>query len=164
MSVVSDTSPILNLAIIGQLDLLHRQFVEVVIPAAVLDELKIETDLPGSNLVRGALSANWLRALELRDSAASRALMLDLDSGEAEAIALALQEGIGRVLIDEHDARTVARRLGLTPVGLLGVLLAAKRIGDLDSVEKTMRKLQDEAGFHIAKDLFESLLREAGER
>jgi predicted nucleic acid-binding protein len=54
--------------------------------------------------------------------------------------------------------------LGLKPIGLLAVLLFAKRTGRLDSVEETMRTLQKDAGFYIASDLFELLLREAGER
>jgi hypothetical protein len=45
--VVSDTSPILNLAIINQLDLLQQQFAEVLIPPAVLAELMPETKFPG---------------------------------------------------------------------------------------------------------------------
>jgi hypothetical protein len=164
MPVVSNTSPILNLAIIGRLDLLRRQFNEVLIPPAVVSELKMETDLAGADIIRNAISANWLRIVELRDVAVSRALTRDLDDGEAEAIALALQERISLVLIDEHDARAAARILGLSPIGILGVLLLAKRKGDLDSVEETMLSLRDEAGFFISRDLFEKLIREAGER
>jgi predicted nucleic acid-binding protein len=52
MLVVSDTSPVLNLAIIGRLDLLHQQFGKVWLPQAVTDELRIEQDLPGSAAVR----------------------------------------------------------------------------------------------------------------
>jgi predicted nucleic acid-binding protein len=54
--------------------------------------------------------------------------------------------------------------MGLTAVGILGVLLRAKRAGTLESVESTMRALQDEAGFYVADDLFDAVLREAGER
>lgn len=68
------------------------------------------------------------------------------------------------LLVDEHDARVAARALGLKAIGLLAVLLFAKRTGRLDSVEETMRTLQKGAGFYIASDLFELLLREAGER
>jgi len=46
MLVVSNTSPIMNLASIGVLDLLRQQFDEVVIPAAVVDELKLDTIIP----------------------------------------------------------------------------------------------------------------------
>jgi len=44
MPVVSNTSPILNLAIVDQLNLLHRQFGEILIPSAVLDELKVNEE------------------------------------------------------------------------------------------------------------------------
>ncbi len=68
------------------------------------------------------------------------------------------------MLIDEHDGRAVAKAMGLTSVGILGVLLRAKRTGRLDSVATAIRALQDQAGFFIAADLFASILREAGER
>ena len=45
MPVVSNTSPILNLAIIGQLDLLRQQFGEVLIPPMVLQELKVDAQV-----------------------------------------------------------------------------------------------------------------------
>ena len=51
MPVVSNTSPILNLAIVGQLSLLHEQFGEVWIPPAVLEELRVTEGLPGSEAV-----------------------------------------------------------------------------------------------------------------
>jgi len=47
MPVVSNTSPIMNLAIIGELSLLRDQFGEVLIPGAVLEELQVEGNLPG---------------------------------------------------------------------------------------------------------------------
>jgi uncharacterized protein len=69
MAVVSNTSPILNLAIIGQLNLLRKQFGKILIPPAVFKELKIEADLPGSDPVRGAMTDGWLEMVELRDPA-----------------------------------------------------------------------------------------------
>jgi len=59
MSVVSNTSPILNLAIVGRLSLLREQFGEIWIPAAVLEELRVGEDLPGSHAVREAMKAGW---------------------------------------------------------------------------------------------------------
>ena len=55
MPVVSNTSPIMNLAIIGELSLLRDQFGEVLIPGAVLEELRVEENLPGSQIVCDAL-------------------------------------------------------------------------------------------------------------
>ena len=163
MPVVSNTSPILNLAIIGQLDLLRQQFGEVLIPPMVLQELKVDTELPGVEPIRLALQNRWLQVVELSNTDIARALRRDLDNGEAEAIALALQLKLMTVLIDEHDSRAAARAMGLVPVGVLGILLRAKRTGNLDSVVTAMRALQDQAGFFINPDLFASLAREAGE-
>ena len=49
MPIVSNTSPVLNLALIGMLDLLRQQFDRILIPPAVLTELRIDTELPGVN-------------------------------------------------------------------------------------------------------------------
>jgi uncharacterized protein len=163
MPAVSNTSPILNLAIIGQLDLLRQQFKEVLIPPGVLQELQIDSELPGVESMRVALRDNWLRVVELNDTALARALKRDLDTGEAEAIALALQLGAITLLMDEHEGRAAAKAMGLTPIGILGVLLRAKRTGDLDSVGGAMRALQQQAGFFLTANLFASVLREAGE-
>ncbi|OBQ45499.1 MAG: nucleic acid-binding protein, partial [Aphanizomenon flos-aquae WA102] len=54
MPVISNTSPLLNLAIIDQLDLLRQQFGEILIPKAVLEELRVEEILPGSDHLREA--------------------------------------------------------------------------------------------------------------
>jgi predicted nucleic acid-binding protein len=163
MPVVSNTSPILNLAIIGQLDLLRQQFGEVLIPPMVRQELKVDTELPGVEPIRLALQNRWLQVVELSNTDMARALRRDLDNGEAEAIALALQLKLTTILIDEHDGRTAAKAMGLVPVGVLGVLLRAKRAGTLNSVVTAMRALQDQAGFFINPDLFATLAREAGE-
>jgi len=57
---VSNTSPILNLAIVDQLVLLRQQFGEILIPNAVLDELKVSEERPGSPVIREAISSGWI--------------------------------------------------------------------------------------------------------
>jgi len=163
MPTVSNTSPILNLAIIDHLDLLRAQFAQVIIPPDVLDELKLETDFPGTESIRQALQSGWLRAVELEDVRLSRALALELDRGEAAAIALALELGGTRILMDEHEGRAKARALGLQPVGVLGVLLRAKRDGSLESVDLAAQALRHRAGFFIADALLAQVLVDAGE-
>lgn len=79
MPVVSNTSPVLNLAIIGALDLLQRQFLQVLVPTAVLAEFKLETGLPGVGPVQQALKAQWLRVIEPKDNHLIQALSLELD-------------------------------------------------------------------------------------
>jgi|GEM_PF-2051205 len=60
MPIVSNTSPILNLAIIGHLDLLRQQFGQIQIPPAVLDELKITEERPGAQPIQVAITADWI--------------------------------------------------------------------------------------------------------
>ncbi len=61
MPVVSDTSPILGLSAIGHLELLQEQFEEVLIPQAVLAELKVGTDYHGTDAIQKALNDGWLK-------------------------------------------------------------------------------------------------------
>ncbi len=164
MPVVSNTSPILNLAIIGRLSLLHEQFGEIWIPPGVLDELRIEENIPGSGAMRKAIEAGWLQTKGVEDQALVRVLRRELDRGEAEAIALAVQVEAEWTLLDEREGRRVAKSLGLKVIGILGILLRARREGKLPSLRGVMEELQQEAGFRIGKDLFAQLLRESGEK
>jgi predicted nucleic acid-binding protein len=164
MPIVSNTSPILNLAIINHLDLLHQQFDEIIIPPDVLTELQPGINLPGVPVIQQALNAQWLKVVQLKSSHLIQALMLELDPGEAAAIALTLELGHTQILVDEREGRAKAKALGLQPVGVLGVLLRAKFDGQISSVETVMQALRHEAGFFIANDLYEAVLVEAGER
>lgn len=89
MQVVSNTSPVLNLAIIGRLELLRDQFAQVAIPAGVWDELRADEPLPGSRAVASAVTEGWLEVVPVHNKSLVTALRVDLDTGEAEAIALA---------------------------------------------------------------------------
>ena len=158
MQTISNTSPLLNLAIIGQLDLLREQFGEVTIPVAVLQELRVDEALPGSSALRQALEDGWIRVQQVEDRDLVHLLQRALDDGEAEAIALAAQTKAAWLLLDERDGRLAAKTLGLHVTGVLGILLRAQRDGDVPSLRKVMEKLQAQAGFHIASALFEELL------
>jgi predicted nucleic acid-binding protein len=113
MPVVSNTSPLLNLAIIGRLSLLRERFVEIRIPPAVLEELRVGEDLPGSAVLREAIDAGWLRVEEVKDQPFAQVLQRDLDKGEAETIALATQVKAEWTLLDEREGRRIAKSLGL---------------------------------------------------
>jgi hypothetical protein len=88
-------------------------------------------------------------------------LQRDLDRGEAEAIALALQLKAEWTLLDERDARKVAKALGLNVTGLLGILLRAQRQGKSLSLQKMVEELRDNAGFRIGAELVADLLRQS---
>ncbi|HID62210.1 MAG TPA: DUF3368 domain-containing protein [Anaerolineae bacterium] len=163
MPVVSNTSPVLNLAIIDRLSLLRQQFGEIWIPSAVLEKLRVGEDLPGSQMVRDAMEAGWLRVEEVKDRPFVQVLQRDLDKGEAEAIALALQVKAEWTLLDEREGRRVAKSLGLKVTGVLGILLRAWRESELPSLRKAMEELREKAGFRIGAELFADLVKESGE-
>ncbi len=161
MLVVSNTSPILNLAIIGHLDLLRQQVGSVIIPPAVFGELRTEEELPGSSEIRQAIQADWLRIMSVEKSPLYQAVSRDLDHGEAEAIALAVQSNADLILLDERDGRRIARRLSLQTTGVLGILLKAHRLGSIGDLAQVLSRLEREAGFRIGESLRRSILIEA---
>lgn len=163
MPVVSNTSPLLNLAIIDRLDLVRDQFGEVLIPPAVLHELRAGEDRPGAPVLAVALAGGWIKVTPLQNPVVAQVLWRTLDEGEAEAIALALEVGAERVLLDERDARRAAKHLGLATVGVLGILLRARLDGRISSLSRELHRLRNEAGFRIGSELEQTLLMEAGE-
>ncbi|MCK6569170.1 MAG: DUF3368 domain-containing protein [Anaerolineales bacterium] len=153
----------MNLAVLGLLDLLRQQFGEVIVPGAVIEELRLDADFPGTENIRRAISEGWLREDKIENRQVVLALRRELDNGEAEAIALALQLKINLILMDERDGRSLAKSMGLTPIGVLGVLIRAKQNGDVNSVGDILKRLRSEAGFYISDDLMQNILLEIGE-
>jgi predicted nucleic acid-binding protein len=153
----------MNLAIVDKLDLLQKQFGEVVIPEAVVEELKLDTDYTGTDKIRTAISAGWIRVEKIKNNELAKALRRELDKGEAEAITLALQLKITQILIDEREGRSIAKTMGLKPIGVLGILLQAKKDGLIVSVKEILEKLKNEAGFYITEQLKQEILSQIGE-
>ena len=161
MPVVSNTSPILNLAIIGHLDLLRRQFDEIWIPLAVEQELRVDEELPGSAAVHAAMKAGWLKTRLIENVPFFDVLARELDRGEAEAIVLAVETKAERILLDEREARRVATTLHLPVTGVLGILLRAHQRGQLASpLPDLLNALQVEAGFRMTDSLVNQILQE----
>lgn len=67
------------------------------------------------------------------------------------------------LLIDERLGRIEARRLGLSIVGVLGLLLVAKRRGLVSAVQPIIDDLINEAGFRVSNPLYQEVLRATGE-
>ncbi len=156
MIVVSDTSPINNLAAINQLHLLHQLYESVLIPEAVYRELT-DPNFP----VAGASEVqtfDWIQTRAVSDLTIVEALSNELDIGEAEAIALAIEIQAERVLIDERRGRLVAARLNLRYTGILGILVEAKTQGLIAEVKPLLDALVSEAGFWVAEPLYNSVL------
>jgi hypothetical protein len=161
MIVVSDTSPLINLAAVGQLDLLRQLYQHVIIPQAIYDEIVVAgAGQPGAVEVKGA---SWIETRRLRDQALVNILLLELDRGEAEALALAAELKADLLLIDESKGRAIAARLGFVHIGLLGILVQAKQRGIIDAVKPLLDDLIAKAGFWIGAELYQRVLQAVSE-
>jgi predicted nucleic acid-binding protein len=163
MPVVSNTSPISNLAVIEQLDLLRGQFQKILIPEAVNRELKALSNPRAKAAIESALAEGWLEVCAVASLPLVRLLSVNLHEGESEAIALAVEVNASCILLDEREARAAAQRMNLNITGVLGVLLRAKKQGDVIILRLAMEQLRKEAHFFIAPDLEQHLLALAGE-
>lgn len=159
--MVSDASPLINLARIGSLDLLRQLYSRIALPEAVrLEVVVVGAGRPGSSEVE---AADWIDLCVVHNIQLVQALQEDLDAGEAEAIALAVESGADLLLMDEHRGRETARHLGLRPFGLVGVLAEAKHAGLLSSVRLALDRLRDVAGFRVHPALYDRVLQDEGE-
>ena len=153
MIVVSDTTPINYLVLIGQADLLWQLYQRVIIPPAVYAELqRANTPVPVKQWVVDR--PEWL---EVRPTTVT----LDrsqsvLDEGECEALALAEEVGADLLLIDDRQGRLEARRRNLRVIGTLGVLAEAAAEGLID-LPIVVAQLQ-QTSFYVSPDLWQSLL------
>ena len=161
MIVVSNTSPLINLARISQLDLLHQLYGEMLIPEAAWQEAVVNgAGQPGANEIQ---AASWVRRQAVSNRPMVQALQQDLDAGEAEAIVLAMELHADLLLMDERLGRETAQHLGLRYIGLIGVLIAAKSKGLITQIKPQLDALRQVAGFYIDTVLYNRALQDAGE-
>ena len=152
MLAVSNTSPLSNLASIGRLDLLKDQFSDLLAPPAVAQELAAHPD-PTALAALDVALRQWIRIVPPQESPLYGMLRRQVDSGEAEAIALAAELKAAIVIIDEQEGRALARQVGLSVTGTLGILLRAKRSGRLQVIRPEIQALRDRARFFLSSAL-----------
>jgi len=153
MIVVSDTSPLTALLTVGEADVLLKLFAEVIIPEAVRNELlRSHPHLP-----------TWLRVERVKDPGRASQYSQTVDEGEAEAIELAKELNADRLLIDERKGRQLAIQEGIAVIGLLGVVLLAKRRQLVPSARALLQRLERDAGMYLSEDIREAALRSVGE-
>jgi len=149
--VVADASPLIAFQQIGQLQLLRTMFGELTVPPAVAREI-----LPS------LAPAPWIVERRLTYPIAPLVLRANLGAGESEALSLAIEIRADLLFVDERAGRRVAAALGLSVVGTLGVLLAAKRTGHIAEVRPLVDELLRQ-GFWVAPRLVKQALLAAAE-
>lgn len=161
MIVVSDTTPLIGLASIGQFDILRALFDKIYIPQAVYDEAVVAGREEGGAKLEVS-SAEWIEVVSVQERLAVEVLLDELDLGEAETIVLARELGADWVLMDERKGRRKLSELGLNKVGTVGILLKAKQVGLVELIKPLLGRLQDR-GFSLSQRVVDALLRSAGE-
>lgn len=157
---VVDTGPLIFLAKLDRLELLQRGADEILAPPAVLAEVRMLRDEAAKKIE--IASQSWLKEQTVDDPSKIKLLLADLDTGEAEVIVLAQAINADRVVIDDLDARRFAHRVGLSVIGTMGLLLAARLRGENPSVKAEIERLR-QLGFWTSEALVEAILQAAGE-
>jgi predicted nucleic acid-binding protein len=147
IAAVLDSTCLIGLERIARLDLLPALLDPILAPPAVAAEF--------------ASHLEWLTIVAPSNTGTVAALKLNVDAGEAEAIALAYERQC-RIILDDRKARAVALQLGVPVTGTVGLLLKAKQGGVISSLLPLLDAL-DVHEFHVSRTLRAEVLRLAGE-
>lgn len=137
--VIADTSCLILLDKIGQFDLLKLLFTRVTVTGEIVDE-------------SGEALPDWFTIRAAERTSLHHAL--DLDIGEASAIALALELDSVLLVLDDFKARKVAEKAGLDFTGTLGLFLKAKERQIISSVRPLLDKIQ-QTNFRYSQKVFD---------
>lgn len=157
--IVSNTTPIINLAEIGLLDVLEGLFGKVVVPPAVVDELIAKREL----FPKAGDAARCFEVVHPQDRLLVRGFASVAHAGEAECLTLAMENPGSLLILDDLQARALASANSLPFTGTLGLLVEAKARGLVDAVAPLIGKLRVSARFWISLELETRVLNDVGE-
>lgn len=161
MLVVSNTTPLIGLAVIQRFGLLQRLFGELHIAQAVYDEAVVAgREVGGAK--REVSTAAWIKVHHVQDRLAVEVLLDELDLGEAETIVLARELNAYLVIMDEKKGRRKLTQLGLPKIGSAGVLLKAKQVGLIPVIKPDLERLRHD-GFSLSQSVVDAVLEQANE-
>jgi predicted nucleic acid-binding protein len=157
MMIIANATPLIYLHCIRQLELLHQLFTQVTIPEEVARELQMGQQ--GESIIP---EIPWVMVMPVQHRSIVDVLAQDLDQGEAEVLALALEQAADQVIIDDALARTAATLLHIPCIGTLGILITCKTRGLIPTVKAPLDAMIA-AGLWIAPALYEQVLHKLGE-
>jgi predicted nucleic acid-binding protein len=157
--VISNTSPIFYLHRLGQLELLHRLYGRILVPEAVVEELKTGGD-QGED-VPDIADYDWIEVSSVHVPEVV-SLIMDLGPGEAQVLAMALENPCSLAIIDDRLARELAKARDIRITGTVGILLKAKQAGYIKSV-KSLLKTLTQLDFRLSEAVVDTILRLAKE-
>lgn len=157
--VVADASPLIGLAAARAFHVLRELYGTLTITRLVKDEVTGHANRPGARELNTAMREGWIRVAPAPPETWA---FPNLDSGEASTIALAREHADSLVLMDDALGREQAAALGLDAIGIVGVLLAAKRAGIVKSARPLFERLARH-GFKVPESELRAALAEAHE-
>lgn len=147
--IISDTSCLILLEKIGELELLYKLFGNIITTPEVANEFGLP--LP-----------SWVEIRKVADENYQAIIEASVDKGEASAIALAVEFDECLLIIDDLKGRKFAQKLGLTIVGTLGTIVVAKLTEIIPSVKPLLSKIK-QTNFRITEKIEALILNKAGE-
>lgn len=147
--VIADTSCFILLDKIDEIELLKQLFNEVVTTREVAQEFGKE--LP-----------EWINIESVKDKKYQSVLELEVDKGEASAIALSTEKIEALLVLDDLQARKLAEKLGLNYTGTLGMIARARTEGIVESVKPIIEKIRN-TNFRFSEEVFAAIIKTAGE-
>ena len=161
--IVCNSSPIIGLCIIERLDLLCQLFDEVIIPQEVYNEIVVSEERLGAKELKKAIEDGNIRIHNVKNQKLVRELHGRLHKGELEVIVAARELKLKYVIIDDRSARYFADSMMLKTLGLMGILLLAKKHHKIGSVGKYL-DLLIEKGYRVSVKLYNMVLQQANEQ
>jgi len=154
--IVSDSTTIITLLNIQRIDILENIFDEILIPSKVYDEICIKEDI--------ILNPTFFIKKSIKDQVLYKLLSRSLDAGESEAIVLATQMNL-TLIIDEKKGRKIAKNMGISMIGLLGILLLGHKknylsYNDTLQVYSAIQKVNFRVSQRLEQRFFELLKRD----
>ena len=163
-TIISDSSTLIHLTAIGRLGLLKDYYKNISVPPAVWREVVDDGEgRSGALEIEQAREDGWVEVVEPENKAVIRLLKQVLHDGEAEVIALALEEQVDLIFLDESDARKLAQLYQLPKTGVIGLLIRARLDGKVSSLRQELDRLRHEGGFWISDKLYQQALMAVGE-
>lgn len=157
--MIVNASPLICLSKGGLLDLLPALFKEIVVPAAVIQEImrKGVIDPPSKDLS----SHKWLKQV---DTVAVNPSVVswDLGEGESSVLSFALRNPQFLAIIDDREARRCAVSLSCRYTGTVGLIVLAKQRGIVPSVRESLKRLRD-SGLWLSEVFIRDICRKANE-
>ena len=158
--IVSDTSCIGYLIQINLLHLLQTLYGEIIIPAAVNDEI-LQLENKGY-ILSEFKNADWIKIHQAHSLSNVSDYKYILDKGELEAISIAIELNADLLIIDEKLGRIVATNIGFDITGLVGILITAKNKNLIPSVKDALDKVIL-LGCRISEKLYNIALKSCNE-